>query len=80
MIHHEWDDMLERWKMTVRSAAQLVAENQRLRPFKSVATWAVNQLCAQPVEVTGEWGCSCLDITAFSCLLLTSLPLPKAKG
>jgi hypothetical protein len=66
MIHHERDAMLERWKMTVWSAVQLVAENHRLRPFKPVATWAVNQLRDQSTEVTGEWGCSCLDIMAFS--------------
>jgi hypothetical protein len=39
-ICHERDAMLERWKMTVRSTAQLVAENHRLRPFKSAVTWA----------------------------------------
>jgi hypothetical protein len=66
LFHHERDAMLERWKMTVRSATQLVAENHRLRPFKSVATWAVNQLRVRPAEVTGACGCSCLDIMAFS--------------
>jgi hypothetical protein len=65
MICHERDAMLEQWKMTVRSATQLVAENHILRPFKSMATWAVNQLRSQSAEVTGEWGCSCLDIMAF---------------
>jgi hypothetical protein len=49
----------------VRSATQLVAENHRLRPFKSVATWVVNQLHVRSMEVTGEWGYSCLDIMAF---------------
>jgi hypothetical protein len=35
-------------------------------PPKLVATWAINQLRAQSAEVTGAWGCSCLDIMAFS--------------
>jgi hypothetical protein len=52
--------------MNVRSAAQLVAENHRLRPFKPVVTWAVNQLRIRSTGVTNEWGCSCLDIMAFS--------------
>jgi hypothetical protein len=64
-IRRERDAMLERWKMTVRSAAQLVAENHRLRPFKSAVTWAVNQLRIQFAEVTGKWGRSCLYTMAF---------------
>jgi hypothetical protein len=66
MIRREWDAMLERWKMTMRSATQVVAENHILRPFKSVVTWAINQLHVQSAKVMGEWGCSCLDIMTFS--------------
>jgi hypothetical protein len=43
MIRHGRDAMLERWKMTMQSTTQLVAMNHRLRLFKSVVTWAVNQ-------------------------------------